>query len=151
MKTRYPLAILVAVILIVGLGITFWPRAPRGEIKSGRGSVYFFKDGFIALDTSRSPHEVYIWEIDPQSIKKVEIVEKGLSISMKKQPAEAEVAGVKIHSVGFPRPQPGRVSVCIKDANGEAGVRYVAMDAAPVQDLIRSQEWDRSIHDVLGP
>ena len=146
-------AILTAVclgILVIGLALKFWPNTPRGEFQSERGMIYYFSDGVVAIDTSRSPNEFYIYANHPEDkeIEKVEIIDDGLHIT---GPGIAEGAeefmGAKL-SVGYTRPKlPGKVRVTINHGDWSEG-RQMAIEPEIIRDFIEKGDWDASVRQL---
>ena len=134
-------------LLVIGLAFVFWPRTPRGEYRSERGMIYYFSDGVVAIDTSRSPHEFYIYANHPEDkeIEKVEIVDDGLHIV---GPGIAEGAeefmGAEL-SVGYSTPpRPGTVRVFENHGDWSEG-RHVAIDPEAIREFVEQRDWNASV------
>lgn len=138
MKKFTTLAAIFVGLLAIAVAVVFWPTTPRGEYRSNRGSVYFFSDGIVAIDRSRSPSEVYIYADGPKEIAKAEIREDGLWVH--------EVGGNL--SIGFSRPNAGMVRVIESNVEGTDG-RQLAIAPEEIRTFISWQEWDSSVHQLL--
>ena len=131
---------------IFGLGIFLWQKPLRGERKADYGRVYYFADSFIAEDTSHPTNEFYIVEIDPESIKRVDLDGDGIAIHLKRNAPEELVSNI----VSSVRAESGRVATCRRYNNGYAWRMDVAMDSTSIQNVIVRQNWDASIRALLG-
>jgi hypothetical protein len=136
--------------LVICVAIVFWPRTPRGEYRSERGMIYHFSDGVVAIDTTRTPHEFYIYASHPEdkAIEKVEIVDDGLHITGPGIANGAEgFMGAEL-SVGYTMPKlPGKVRVVISHGDSSDG-RQMAIAPETILDFIEKGDWDASVRQL---
>jgi gamma-glutamylcyclotransferase (GGCT)/AIG2-like uncharacterized protein YtfP len=112
--------------------------------------IYYFSDGVVAIDTSRTPHEYHIYASHPddKKIEKVEIVDDGLQITGPGFTDEAEEFLGEELSVGYTMPKlPGKVRVMISHGDWSDG-RQMAIDQESIRELIEKGDWNASVRQL---
>jgi hypothetical protein len=112
--------------------------------------IYYFSDGVVAIDTSRTPHEYHIYASHPgdKKIEKIEIIDDGLQITGPGVTDEAEeLLGGEL-SVGYTMPKlPGKVRVMISHGDSSEG-RQMAIDPETIREFIEKGDWDASVRQL---
>ena len=150
MKKRVILAAVCPGLLVICVAIVFWPRTPRGEHRSERGMIYYFSDGVVAIDKSRTPraYHSYAGHPDDKKIEKVEIIDDGLQITGPGVTDEAEEFLGGELSVGYTMPKlPGKVRVMISHGDSSEG-RQMAIDPETIREFIEKGDWDASVRQL---
>ena len=150
MKKGILLGVGFAALMVIILAIVLWPRPPRGEHETDRGVIYYFSDGVIAIDTSSTPHQYYIYANHPEDkvIQKAEIIDEGIQIT---GPGIADGAeefmGAKM-SVGYSSPrQPGKIRVFENHGSWSEG-RQEIIDPKAILELVQRRAWDASVREL---
>ncbi len=151
MKKTGLIAVLLGGVIVIGLAFALWPRTLRGEHHTERGSIYYFRDGVVAIDTGLSPNEFYIYVNCPgdKKIELVEIIDNGLQITGPGiEPGAEDFAGGKL-SVGYTQqPQPGKIRVFENHGDWSEG-RYIHISPKTIREFIGRRDWDASVRQLL--
>ena len=143
-------SIVLVLLLIVGLTVVLWPRIPRGEHETDRGKIYYFSDGVVAIDTSRTPHEVTIYANHPSDrpVKKAKIIDDGIQVTGPgTSPGAEEFMGGEL-SMGYSRPfEPGKVRLFENHGEWSEG-KSVVVNKSIFRDLIARKDWDASVREL---
>jgi hypothetical protein len=109
--------------------------------------IYYFSDGVVAIDTSRTPREYHIYASHPGD-KKIEIIDDGLQITGPGVTDEAEEFLGGELSVGYTMPKlPGKVRVVISHGDWSDG-RQMAIAPETTFDFIERGDWDASVRQL---
>lgn len=156
MKKASPILLLVAISVAIAISL----------LRPGRGEIYWFRDGFIAVDDSRTPPEYYVSLMhSKEDIKKIRIVEEGLDVtyypirdeaemklSESKEtygPVEVEIEQRLISwGATYERPPAGSVEL-IDHKRDFIDSRTVTMDPAPLREIIENERWNASLREIM--
>ena len=137
-----------AVVLVGILAFALWPKTPRGEYKAELGMVYFFSDGLVAIDVSRTPNECWIYINDPAAFKKVDIRDDGLWVWGVGVTEEAEEFFGGDISMGHSRPSEGKVKV-IENKGEWINRKEVEIELKTIRAFVAKKDWDASVRQLL--
>lgn len=130
--------------------MTFWKGRPRGEQSSKRGTLYYYSDGVVAIDESRSPAEFYIYATAPGEMTRVEITEQGLKVPESggnKGLVPGGKSRIKVTAT-YSRPEPGRVRAI--ENNGQHTMSLDCdIEPQKIRDFVRDEEWNDSVRMLL--
>ena len=142
---------LIAVILILGIVLVAWPRMPRGEYTTERGIIYYFSDGVVAVDTTRTPHvfHIYAGHPDAKRIERAELIEDGIEIT---GPGLTEGAkdflGATEVTVGYSgQTDPGKVRVVIDRGDFTESLQ-MAIDPQTIRKFVDRGDWNASVREI---
>ncbi len=151
MKQNFLVGALLLGAIITGLAFILWLRTPLGEHQVDRGTVYYFSDGVVAIDTSLPTDEFYIYANHPgdKMIEKVEIIENGLHITGPGiAPGAEEAIGAEL-SVGYAKPpKSGKVRVWENHGDWSDG-RYRNISTDAIRKFVERREWNASVRELF--
>lgn len=146
--------ILSTLILLVIIFVSLQNSKFKGQHQQKNGSVYYFKDGFIAVSNQFETTDFYVYEYNPELLKSVNIQKDGIEVVFKNgalslieeddTPLKLTMNTQKVKSY---RPHPGTVAFCLHDKQGYTYTKQQA-STSEIKQFIETKDWSRSINSL---